>query len=90
MAKIYFTKEEAIAGKEQADYIKTIRAKLIDKLWWFNRDKWEQNAKARCSSYQDCRTVKAFRRKLKSAPRGVECVLVSRWAGCDVIGVGGL
>ena len=35
MAKIYFTKEEAIAGKKQADYIKSIRAKLIGKLWWF-------------------------------------------------------
>jgi len=28
--------------------------------------------------------------KLKSAPKGVEFVLVSRWAGCDVIRVGGL
>jgi len=58
--------------------------------WWFNKDKWEQNAKAGCSSYQDCRTVKAFRRKLKSAPKGVEFVLVSRWVGRDVIGFGGL
>jgi hypothetical protein len=61
--------------------------------WWFNfnTNKWEKNTKASkkgYSSYQDCRTVKSFRRKLKSAPKGVEFILVSRWIGNNVIGFG--
>ena len=61
--------------------------------WWFNNNtnKWEQNPKAGekgYSSYRDCRTVKAFRRKLKSAPKGVEFILVSRWVGYNVTGIG--
>jgi hypothetical protein len=58
--------------------------------WWFshNTNKWEQKPEAEYSSHQDCKTVKAFRRKLKSAPKGVEFILVSRWVGHDVTGLG--
>lgn len=61
--------------------------------WWFNHNtkKWEQNPNAGekgYSSHQDCRTVKAFRRKLKSAPMGVEFILISRWVGYNVTGFG--
>jgi hypothetical protein len=61
--------------------------------WWFNHNtnKWDQNPKAGEKGYcshQDCRTVKAFRRKLKYAPNGVKFILVSRWVGYDVIGFG--
>ena len=61
--------------------------------WWFNynTNKWEQNPKAGekgYSSHQECNSVKAFRRKLKKAPRGVEFILVSRWVGYNVTGFG--
>ena len=61
--------------------------------WWFNynTNRWEQNPKAGekgYSSYQSCRSVKAFRRKLKKAPKGVKFILVSRWVGYDVEGTG--
>ncbi len=61
--------------------------------WWFNdnSNKWEINPKAGkkgFSSHQDCRTVKAFRRKLKKAPKGVQFSLVSNWVGHDVTGYG--
>lgn len=61
--------------------------------WWFshNTNRWEQNPKAGekgYGSHQPCRTVKAFRRKLKDAPMGVEFILVSRWVGHNVTGFG--
>ena len=61
--------------------------------WWFNHNtnKWELNPKewnAGYTSHQNCKTVKSFRRKLKAAPLGIEFILVSRWVGFDVIGVG--
>jgi hypothetical protein len=60
---------------------------------WFNLDtnKWEQrrkNSGCAYSSHQDCKTVRAFRRKLKSAPKGVTFILCSRWLGYNVFGVG--
>jgi len=61
--------------------------------WWFNynTNRWEQNPKAGdkgYSSHQSCRSVKAFKRKLKKAPKGVKFILVSRWIGYDVEGKG--
>lgn len=62
--------------------------------WWFNIDlnQWQQgydydHAQER-SSHQQCRSIRAFRRKLKKAPIGVEFRLSSRWRGFDVIGFG--
>jgi len=65
----------------------------VETGWWFsyNTNKWEWNPKAGekgYSSHQDCNTVKAFRRKLKSAPKGVEFILVSKWKECHVKGFG--
>ncbi len=40
------------------------------------------------STHQPCKTTKAFRRKLKNAPYGVEFILVSRWIGFSVYGKG--
>ena len=61
--------------------------------WWFdyNTNKWSETptiGEKGYGSHQDCNTVKAFRRKLKYAPKGVEFRLVSRWVGYDVIGIG--
>lgn len=58
--------------------------------WWFNHNtnKWKlypEVVEKGYSLFQPCRTVKAFRRKLKSAPKGIEFILVSRWIGFDVI-----
>jgi len=40
------------------------------------------------SSHEDCRTMKAFRRKLKKCPYGVRFMLSSRWKGYNIEGVG--
>jgi len=40
------------------------------------------------SSHQSCKSVKAFRRKLKKAPKGVKFILVSKWEGYNVEGIG--
>lgn len=61
--------------------------------WWFNynSNKWEYYPSAGekgCSTHQQCNSVRAFRRKLKKAPIGVEFILVSGWIGHDVTGVG--
>lgn len=60
---------------------------------WFNNNtnRWEQNPKIgenEYCSHQSCRSVRAFRRKLKKAPNGFKFVLESRWRGYDVFGVG--
>ena len=39
-------------------------------------------------THAPCKTVRAFRRKLKTAPKGVLFVLCSRWVGYDVYGIG--
>lgn len=61
--------------------------------WWYDKDlnSWTDNPdfqKGNISSHQSCKSMKAFRRKLKRAPNGVEFVLVSRWIGHDIIGKG--
>lgn len=59
--------------------------------WRYDDDenRWEQNPD-NCSygNYESCRSMRAFRRKLKKAPKGVEFILVSRWKGYDVTGFG--
>jgi len=61
-------------------------------LWFIhNTNRWEYNpntGKNGYSSHQPCRTVRAFRRKLKYAPKGISFILVSRWFGHDIIGQG--
>jgi hypothetical protein len=61
--------------------------------WWFSHDlnRWEPNpglGENGYSSNQTCRSVRAFRRKLKKAPKGIDFILVSMWQGFDVFGVG--
>lgn len=64
---------------------------LTDLNWWYNFDlkRWEESGASNehhVSSHQPCKSVRAFRRKLKQAPIGVEFVLCSRWVGRDVYG----
>ena len=40
------------------------------------------------STTQKCNSIRAFRRKLKKAPYGVEFVLESKYVGFDVFGKG--
>ena len=63
--------------------------------WWFHetRKEWvDHNDPAYVSEYngytshQPCCSMKAFRRKLKKCPKGVEFILCSRWVGYDIIG----
>lgn len=61
--------------------------------YWYNLDKkiWECNPEHglyRYSKAQRCNSIKAFRRKLKKAPKGVRFILVSRFKGYNVIGKG--
>jgi len=59
--------------------------------WWHNHDenRWEKNpSNCNYGSHEPCRSVRAFRRKLKKAPKGVKFILVSRWKGYDVTGFG--
>ena len=67
----------------------------IDKdPWWFNEklNQWEnqkntnKNIDCDYNSHQDCKSVKAFKRKLKKCPKGVEFILVNKWVGYDVYG----
>jgi hypothetical protein len=58
--------------------------------WWYNIDlkKWELNPKHGLynrSSHQPCRSLKAFKRKLKKLPKGVEFILASRFKNHNVI-----
>lgn len=63
-------------------------------LWWFpNEYKWREPAKNEEHSFQsfcDCRSKKAFTRRLqewsKHLPSGTEFRLCSRWVGYDIIG----
>ncbi len=62
--------------------------------WWFNynTNKFENNPKAGekgLSSYINCYSVRAFRRRLKSLPKGVQFTLVNKYVGFCVIGEGG-
>jgi len=56
-------------------------------IWWDGKE-WtaDPNRTKPYSSHCPCDSVRAFRRRLKKAPRGVEFILVSRWKGHDVMG----
>lgn len=61
--------------------------------WYFSYDtnSWQFYPSATAkgySSHQRCNSVRAFRRKLKSAPKGVMFILESRWVGYNVTGYG--
>jgi hypothetical protein len=63
-----------------------------DNYWYCKATKkWTQTPdwhKGGISNHCPCKSVRAFRRKLKEAPKGVEFTLTSRWVGYDVIGYG--
>lgn len=40
------------------------------------------------SNYQHCNSVRAFRRRLKNAPKGVEFILCNRYKSQNVKGIG--
>jgi len=65
--------------------------------WWYDavNKVWTNNynfndKEGKFSSHQSCKTLRAFRRKLKKAPKGVEFILRSHWIGYDVYGKGTL
>lgn len=65
----------------------------LEQGWCYNLSlkRWEYNpefGKYHYSTHAPAKSVKAFRRSLKSAPKGVKFILVSRWKGYDVHGVG--
>jgi hypothetical protein len=63
----------------------------FDDYWWVDTlKKWvkisEVDKRLERSTHRDCRSTRAFRRMLKTAPKGVEFILVSRWVGYNVYG----
>ena len=62
----------------------------FDSYWMYDEEdkKWVGELKHKGCSHQHCNSVRAFRRKLKKAPKGVKFILVSRWMGYDVYGTG--
>jgi hypothetical protein len=55
---------------------------------WINHDTpYYESDGMGYNSHQRCTSVKAFIRKLKTAPIGVEFILVSRYVGFSVTGI---
>ena len=83
------------APKNRRTKYKFIGITTFEELWvwheyykkWINHDDndyvWDGTG---YTSHQPCSPIRAFRRKLKKCPKGVEFVLVSRWFNNDVIG----
>lgn len=60
----------------------------FDDYWWIpSLKEWREDSNGlACSSHCDCNSLRAFRRRLKKAPKDVEFILVSRWHGFDIYG----
>lgn len=92
MAKLKFKKKKRSRIKYGF-----IGATSVDNVnLWFNTtlNKWEDrdvelyNVNHGYSSHAPCRSVRAFRKMLGKLPKEFQLILVSRWVGFDVIGVG--
>ncbi len=63
----------------------------VDNKWRWNTDKkqWinSNSSDKDTTVFLDCKTLKAFKRRLRKAPKGVQFRLVSRFIGFDVLGV---
>ena len=62
--------------------------------YWWNKDhkEWQKTDDLTSNNFSNSKkvkTVRAFRRALKSAPFGSECILSSRFVAYDVFGRGG-
>lgn len=60
-------------------------------VWNYDLRKWTQeieSGKYGYSSHAPCKSVKAFRRMLKKAPKGIEFKLWNKYVGCCVYGFG--
>lgn len=59
-------------------------------MWDEGTRKWIDNLdlqQGTCSSHCDCNSIRAFRRRLKNAPKDVEFILENRYVGCNVYGI---
>ena len=84
MAKIKFQKPKGQRIKNRFMGITSFQVE-----YWYNYEskKWEhyeKSTKGGKSSHQPCKSYKAFVRKLKKAPKGIEFILVSRFVGYDI------
>lgn len=58
-------------------------------LWYEEETRtWKEDANPPCSTHAPCKSVRAFKRMLRTAPKGKKFVLSSRYVGYDVYGVG--
>jgi len=75
------------APKRQRVFHTFIGMTNFDDYWWDGKE-WvlAPNHANNYSSHCNCNSLRAFRRRLKKAPKGVEFILVSRWKGYDIYG----
>ena len=86
--------------KYQAEKLKRINHgfmgfKCLERGWWHNHDlnRWEENPKHgeyNYGTHKPCNSVKAFRRLLKKAPKGLKFMLINRYKYSHVYGFGTL
>lgn len=57
------------------------------KRWLYHDGSIYNNHGEGYSSHQSCKSLKAFKRKLKKLPSSIEFILCSRWIGYDIVGI---
>jgi hypothetical protein len=56
--------------------------------WNTGLKKWvKEESDIESTIFLDCNSLKAFRRRLKNTPKGIEFRLVSRFIGFDITGI---
>lgn len=82
-------KYEASRGNRIKYHFMGFEAVNCDWWWAYEDNKWVQSTEKKpITTHRPCRSVKAFKRMLKTAPFGVEFRLCGRWVGHNVYGVG--
>lgn len=84
-------KFDAPKGNRLNSQMTGFEAVNCDWIWNYDLKEWTQeleSGKYGYSSHRPCKSVKAFRRMLKTAPKGVEFKLWNKYVGCNVYGTG--
>lgn len=84
-------KYEASKGARLKSQMTGFESVNWDWMWNYKLKEWTQeleSLKYGYSSHRPCKSVKAFRRMLKTAPKGVEFKLWNKYEGCNVYGYG--
>lgn len=82
---------DSAKGNRLKSQMTDFEAVTCDWMWNHDLKEWTQEleiGKYRYSSHRPCKSVRAFRRMLKTAPKGVKFKLWNKYAGCNVYGTG--